>query len=95
MSTKAKALKVAARFGFVLDETVSGKVGDNFSVTFDHPTHSIEYDCRSICVSDYGNAHTSAAVCAWSEAIERMEHEGQFLELCTDPDCEYHTEYGE
>jgi hypothetical protein len=88
--SRSEALKVAKKYGFVLDESVSGKVGDCFMITFDHPTHSIGHDCRSIHISDHGNANRSAALCAWSEAIGRMETEGQLLEECNDPDCEYH-----
>lgn len=95
MTTKAKALRVAARFGFVLDEANSGKIGDCFMLTFDHPTHSIAGDCRSIHVSDYGTGDRSPAQCAWAEAIERMESEGELLEPCTNPDCEYHAECAE
>jgi hypothetical protein len=84
MSTKQQALAVARRFGFELDESVSGKVGMWFMITFDHPTHSIGGDCRSIHVEDISGA------VAWAEAIERMESEGPLLERCADPECEYH-----
>lgn len=90
MTTRTSAMKVAARFGFVLDESVSGKVGDCFVLTLDHPTHSIGGDCRSIHVSDYGDANRSAAACAWAEAIERMEDEGPLLAPCNTAECEYH-----
>lgn len=83
MATKAQALAVAARLGFVLDETVSGKIGIWFSVTFDHPM-SLSGDCRSIHIED-----TSASV-AWAEAIERMESEAKHLQPCTDKFCDYH-----
>jgi hypothetical protein len=84
MATKAQALAVAAKYGFVLDESVSGKIGLWFMVTFDHPTHNIGGDCRSIHVEDISGS------VAWAEAIERMEDEAPLLERCTDPDCEYH-----
>lgn len=90
--TKAKALKVAARFGFVLDESCSGLMSGCYTVVFDHPTHSIGFDCRSITVSDYGSGAITPAQAAWSEAIERMEAEGPLLEPCTDPECDYHHE---
>lgn len=92
LGTKAKALAVAKRFGFVLDDGVSGKIGECFAVTFDHPTHSIAGDCRSIHVSSYGDAFTSAAADVWSEVIERMEADGVWLESCADSECEYHCE---
>lgn len=88
--SRATALRLAARYGFVLDESVSGRVGDSYSVTLDHPTHSIGGDCRSIHVSDYGNALRSASACAWEEVAERVCSEGPLLEPCTDPECEYH-----
>ncbi len=90
--TRQNALAVARRFGFVLDESVSGPAGIYFMVTFDHPTHSIGGDCRSIHVEDYGSGSRSAAECCWSDAIERMEDEGKLLEPCTDADCDYHHE---
>lgn len=92
LGTKAKALAVAKRFGFVLDENVSGKTGEYFAVTFDHPTHSICGDCRSIHAASYGDAFTSAAADVWSEVIERMEAEGVWLKPCADPECDYHCE---
>jgi hypothetical protein len=95
MSTKAKALKVAERFGFMLDELNSGKCGIWFSVVLDHPTHSIGYDCRSITVEDAGTGLKAAGACAWEEAIERMEAEGPLLTPCADPECEYHHEIDE
>jgi hypothetical protein len=90
--SKSKALKIAAKYGFVLDESISGKIGDCFMITFDHPTHSLSGDCRSIHIEDYGNGDKSAAKCAWEEAVERLESEGQHLILCEDPDCDYHNE---
>lgn len=92
MTTKRAALAVAARFGFELDELNSGAIGGNYAVTFDHPTHSIGGDCRSIHVQDYGSGRITPAQAAWAEAIERMEAEGPLLTPCTDPDCEYHHE---
>ena len=86
MATKAQALRVASKFGFVLDETVSGKIGWFMLITFDHPTHSISGDCRSIHVED-----TSASR-AWEEAIERMNAEGPHLVKCNNSSCEYHGE---
>lgn len=93
MCSKSKALNVAAKFGFVLDESVSGLVGGCYMVTFDHPTHSISGDCRSIHVCDYGSSRPgdTPARAAWTDAIQRMQDEGPFLEPCSDPDCEYHT----
>lgn len=91
MSTKAKALRVAKRYGFVLDESVSGLVGDCFTVCLDHPTHSIAGDCRSITESNFGGGGQTAAQCAWADTIERMEEEGPLLERCEDPECEYHS----
>lgn len=90
MSTKSQALAVAARFGFELDEGVTGLMGGCFAITFDHPTHSIAGDCRSIHVEDYGSGDVSPAKAAWREAIERMNDEGPLLEPCTDHGCEYH-----
>lgn len=86
MATKQQALRAAKEFGFVLDESVTGKFGLFYLITFDHPTHSMSGDCRSIHVED-----TSASV-AWEEAIGRMCDEEPYLEPCTDPDCEYHSE---
>lgn len=90
MGTKAKALRVAAKFGMVIDESVTGRVGDCFLITLDHPTHSFGGDCRSIHVEDYGSGDRSAATCAWAEAIDRMEADCPGLKPCTDPDCDYH-----
>lgn len=96
MSTKRQALAVAARFGFVLDERNSGKDPMGFTAIFDHPTHSIGADCRSIVCSNFtGFPGQTAAECTWAEAIERMEAEGPLLEPCEDPDCDYHSEEGE
>lgn len=92
MATKAQGLAVAKRFGFELDESVSGRVGDCYMITLDHPTHSIGGDCRSIHVEDYGNATHSAYWCAWADAIERMNDEGPLLQPCDDPDCDYHAD---
>lgn len=85
MATKAQALAVAKKFGFVLDESVSGLIGLSSMATFDHPTHSIGGDCRSIHDCDTNMAKT------WDNCIERMEAEGPLLELCEDADCEYHS----
>lgn len=90
MATKAQALRVAAKYGLVLDETVSGLFGGCYLITLDHPTKSFGGDCRSIHVEDYGTGDRSAASCAWQEAIERINAEGPLLEDCTDPDCDYH-----
>lgn len=84
MATKSQALKVAKKFGFELDESVSGQAGLWYLITLDHPTHSINYDCRSIHVEDIN------ASVAWQEAIERMKSEGPMLQLCEDEECEYH-----
>lgn len=84
MATKGQALMVAKRFGFVLDESVTGRIGIWFAVTFDHPTHSLSGDCQSIHIED-----TDTSV-AWAEAIERMEAEGPHLEPCPNSECEYH-----
>ncbi len=84
MATKQQALAVAKKFGFELDGSVSGQFGLWYLITFDHPTHSIYHDCRSIHVEDI-----SASI-AWAEAIERMNDEGQNLQLCEDLECEYH-----
>lgn len=86
--SRAKALAIAARFGFVLDEYCSGPAPlGGFSAIFDHPTHSIAADCRSITVFSHP---PKASVSVWAEAIERMQEEGPLLTPCTDPDCEYH-----
>jgi hypothetical protein len=84
MSTKAKALAVARRYGIELDDSVSGRFGLYFMATFDHPTKSISGDCRSIHGEDI------SAPSLWAEMIERMEAEGPMLEPCTDLNCEYH-----
>lgn len=89
MTTKAKALAVASRYGFVLDETNSGKIGDVYTAIFDHPTHSLGRDCRSITESSYP---PNAAAYVWGECIKRMEIEGRCLRPCDDPECEYHHE---
>ena len=85
MATKAQALKVAAKFGMVLDGTVTGVVGHCGNVTFDHPTHSFNHDCRSITVSGFQPMPE-----LWGEAIERMKDECPHLNPCTDPNCDYH-----
>lgn len=100
MSTRRAALAVAARFGFVLDERNSGQTGLDFTTIFDHPTHSIGGDCRSITVSSYpgsniAGVHQTASQNTWREAIERMKAEGPLLEPCTDPGCDYHNEVEE
>jgi hypothetical protein len=93
MSTKAKALAVAKRFGFVLDTVNSGPEPIGYTVVFDHPTHSFAGDCRSItCANFTGSNGRTAAQESWAEAIERMESEAPLLESCTDPDCDYHAE---
>jgi hypothetical protein len=97
VSTRAKALSVAASFGFVLDELNSGQIGLDFTAIFDHPTHSIGADCRSITVSSYpgpddAGVFRTASYHTWSEIIERMEAEGPLLTPCTDPECDYHHE---
>jgi hypothetical protein len=87
MATKQQALRVAARHGFVLDETVSGPMGvAGGMATFDHPTHSFAGDCRSIHDVDISMDKV------WANCIERMEREADLLTPCTDPDCEYHEE---
>lgn len=92
MPSKTQAMRVARKFGFVLDESVTGLIGSCYSITLDHPTHSINGDCRSIHVSDYGSGNTSPARAAWAEAIERMEDEGPLLVPCADPECDYHAD---
>jgi hypothetical protein len=52
--------------------------------TFDHPTHSISGDCRSIHDEDISMS------LVWDNCISRMNAEGPILEWCTDPECEYH-----
>lgn len=83
MATKTQALAVAKKFGFVLDDSVSGKFGLFYLITFDHK-QSIGGDCRSIHVEDI------EASAAWKEAIERMNDEAPLLTPCTDENCEYH-----
>lgn len=90
MATKTKALAVARRFGFILDESVSGRCGECFMLTFDHPTHHIAGDCRSIHVEVMNMGDGAPSGYAWAEAIERMEGEGPLLQECTDPECDYH-----
>lgn len=85
-ATKAQALRVAQKFGMVLDGANTGKIGESATVIFDHPTKSFDGDCRSITVSGY----TSMAV-LWAEAIERMENECPHLVPCRAPDCDYHS----
>lgn len=77
--------KLAESLGFVLDESVSVKIGTCATITLDHPTHSFGGDCRSITVS----GHTSISV-LWKEIKERLDEEAKFLTPCTDPNCEYH-----
>lgn len=84
-ATKAQALRVAQKFGMVLDDVNSGMIGRNGTVIFDHPTKSFDGDCRSITVSGY----TTMGV-LWAEAIERMEAECPNLVPCDDPGCDYH-----
>ena len=86
MATKAQALKVANKFGFQLDESVSGMIGHSSMATFDHPTHSIAGDCRSIHDCD-----TSMSI-TWANCIERMKNEGPLLTFCNNSKCEYHNE---
>jgi hypothetical protein len=90
MTTKAKALAVAERYGFVLDEQNSGKIGDSYTAIFDHPTHSIAGDCRSITECSYGGGRKTASQYVWQEIGERLEAEGRWLQPCTDPECDYH-----
>lgn len=91
-ATKARAMALIKRYGFVIDASVSGKIGDCYMLTIDHPTHSIGGDCRSIHICDYGSGADSPALCAWREAVERLEAEGPLLEPCDDPDCDFHHE---
>lgn len=86
-ATKAQALKVGAKFGLVLDDTVSGVIDGVGTVTFDHPTHALGCDCTSITVSGY---RPMAEL--WAEAIERIKEECRDLRPCTNPDCDYHHE---
>lgn len=86
-ATKAQAMRVASKFGMILDESVTGVIDQSGNVTFDHPTHSFGDDCRSITVS--GHQPMSEL---WAEAIARMQEECPALRRCTDPDCDYHTE---
>lgn len=90
MSPKDKALKAAAKFGLVLDEGVTGKIGECGTVTFDHPTHSFAGDCRSITVSGY-----AAMPVLWQEAFERINEEGPLLQPCECCECDYHNEHSE
>jgi hypothetical protein len=83
-------MKVAERFGLVVDDGVTGNFGGCFLITLDHPTHSFGGDCRSIHVEDCGTGSRSPADCAWADAIERMNDEGPLLEPCLDPECDYH-----
>lgn len=84
MATKTQALRIASKFGFELDESVSGPVGYSFMATFDHPTHTIAGDCRSIHDED-----TSMSF-VWDNCIERIKAEGPLLKPCLDIECEYH-----
>ncbi|MFA5488833.1 MAG: hypothetical protein WC284_06390 [Candidimonas sp.] len=85
MATKQAAMRVAAKFGMVMDEMHSNKIGSCSTVIFDHPSHSLSGECRGITVSGY-----QSMASAYAEAIERMEAECVDMEECTDPDCEYH-----
>jgi hypothetical protein len=85
MATKQAALALAAKFGLELDESVTGRIGESGTVTFDHPTHSFGGDCRSITVSGF-----QPMAELWQEAIDRMREEGPHLTPCTCPDCDYH-----
>jgi hypothetical protein len=86
--SRAKALALAARFGFVMDKSCSGSdPGGGYTVILDHPTHSIGCDCRSITETSYP---PRAAAFVWASIIERLESEGPLLQPCEDPDCEYH-----
>jgi hypothetical protein len=87
--TKRQVLAAANKFGFVLDESVSGQIGYSASATFDHPTHSIGGDCRSICVD--GGWHSIMSD-VWPEALDRILAEGPLLTPCETPDCDYHNE---
>jgi hypothetical protein len=90
MTTRAKAFAAAAKFGFVFDEENSGKIGDTFTAIFDHPTHSIAGDCRSITECSYGGGSKTASQYVWEEIVERLESEGPWLQPCTDSGCDYH-----
>lgn len=88
MTSKANVLRAAARFGLVLDEGVSGRCEDTYTVTLDHPTDSFAGDCRSITVSMTG----VPAAQVWAEVLDRILTEGPLLRPCTCPDCDYHDE---
>jgi hypothetical protein len=85
MASRAQAMAAARRFGMILDESVTGKIGECGCVTFDHPTHSFGGDCRSITVSGYQSMSD-----LWGEAIDRINEEGPGLVPCDNPACEYH-----
>jgi hypothetical protein len=86
--SRAKALRIAARFGFVLDGQNSGcDPGGGYTAIFDHPTHSIGADCRSITETSYP---PRAAAFVWNSVIERLEAEGPLLQKCSDAGCDYH-----
>lgn len=88
--SKQKALHLAASFGFVLDETNSGPQPlQAYTAIFDHPTHSIAGDCRSITETSYP-PHAAAFV--WTSICERLASEGPLLRPCIDPACDYHNE---
>lgn len=96
MTTKAKALAVAKKLGFVLDEDNSGPMPEiGYNATFDHPTHSLGGDCRSINSHSYGTVGSTASSQVWRDCIEEMQVNAEWLEPCTDPDCDYHFWDGE
>lgn len=90
MGTKQKAMSIAKQFGFILDEDNSGPdpMG-GYTAIFDHPTHSIAGDCRSITETSYP---PQAAAFVWCSIVERLESEGPLLEPCGDPACDYHND---
>lgn len=91
MTTRRAALAEAQKWGFVLDDRHSGSdPGGGFNVLFDHPTHSIGFDCRSIVEYSYQGSGRTASQNAWDAAIERMRDEGPLLERCANPECDYH-----
>ena len=84
-ATKRQALATARRLGMVLDESVTGRIGEFGCVTLDHLTHSFGGDCRSITCSGYQPMSE-----LWAEAIARMDDECGDLVPCADPQCDYH-----
>ena len=84
MANKRTVMSFAAKFGFVLDEVNTGMSGNGYAIIFDHPTHSVCNDCRSISV------YEDSAANAWKEAYNRLTAESQHLAKCTDADCNYH-----